>query len=485
MPSRIAVPVVLAVLLSAAGMSAAFAEPVSPMAADSIAATPAPDPMAAASSDTLGFMLEPPVTALDTLLQAIGVRGAAFDLRRVLVGTGLFLLYTVLLVLGIRLVRAGGTRWRVFLVRLLRDHVVAIRIRGFEVLSAGNITRVLATVLGRLDVVAFAVLGYVWLSLVLELFPGTRGWSGHLMQGAASRMLQALRAAVAALPGLGMIAVIGFVFRWLMRLSDRLFDAAEAGVLMLPGLHPELAAPSKRLARIGLWIVGIALAYPHIPGSQTRTVQGISILIGLMASFGSSGFVSNVLAGIVLTYSRAFQVGDRVRIGEHVGDIVSLGFLATKLRTIRNEEVTLPNGQVSAGAVVNYTRLAGDPGLILYTSVTIGYDVDWRKVHALLVEAAGRVEGVEATPAPWVFQRSLNDYHVTYELNCVTHLSHPQLRLYSDLHREIQDAFARAGIEILSPLYHAMRDANAPVLPEEPAGPRPEPGGFRVRPPGH
>jgi small-conductance mechanosensitive channel len=483
MRSRFAFLAIVMTVVLAAGTTTLRAEPVVPGGVDSIVPGAVRDTLVA-STDTLASVFEPPATALDTLLHAIGVGKAGLDPRRVLVGGGLFLLYTLLLVLGVRLVRAGGVRWRSGLVRVLRGRVAAVRIRGFEVISVGNITRVLATVLGRLDVVAYVILGYVWLSLVLELFPGTRGWSGHLTQAAASRMLQALRAIVAALPGLAMIAVIGLVFRWLMRLSDRLFDAVDAGALVLPGLHPDLAAPSKRLVRIALWIVAIALAYPHIPGSQTRTVQGISILIGLMASFGSSGFVSNVLAGIVLTYSRAFQVGDRVRIGEHVGDIVSLGFLATKLRTIRNEEVTLPNGQVTSGAVMNFTRLAGDPGLILYTSVTIGYDVEWRKVHALLVEAAGRVEGVEATPEPWVFQRSLNDSHVSYELNCVTHLSHPQLRLYSDLHREIQDAFARAGIEILSPMYHAMRDANATVLPDAPAGPRDAPGGFRVRSPG-
>jgi small-conductance mechanosensitive channel len=169
-----------------------------------------------------------------------------------------------------------------------------------------------------------------------------------------------------------------------------------------------------------------------------------------------------------------------VRIGEVTGDVVSLGFFATKLRTIRNEEVTLPNGQVAAQAIVNYTRLAENPGLVLHTEVTIGYDVDWRKVHALLIGAAGKVEGIEKEPAPQVFQRSLNDYHVSYELTAVTHLSHPQLRLYSDLHQEIQDAFAAAGVEILSPAFHAIRDAPAAVLPGEPKGARPGPGAFRV-----
>ena len=163
--------------------------------------------------------------------------------------------------------------------------------------------------------------------------------------------------------------------------------------------------------------------------------------------------------------------------------MVNLGFFSTKLRTPRNEEVTLPNGQVASQPIVNYTRLAAESGLVLHTQVTIGYDADWRTVHALLIEAAGRVEGIERERAPWVFQRSLNDYHITYEICCVTRESHQQLRLYSRLHEEIQDAFARAGVEILSPAYHALRDANAPVLPEEPTGPRAEPGGFRVRPP--
>ena len=275
--------------------------------------------------------------------------------------------------------------------------------------------------------------------------------------------------------------MILLLFRWLTRLSARFFDAIGDGTLVIDRFHRELAPPSKRLVRILLWVIAAMVAYPYIPGSGTKAVQGVSILFGIMLSLGSTGFVGNMIAGIVLTYSRSFRVGDRVRIADQMGDVVSLGFFATKLRTIRNEEVTIPNGQVASASIVNYTRLADDPGLILHTEVTISYDAEWRKVHALLIEAALRVEGVEKVPKPWVFQRSLNDFHISYELNCITHQSHPQLRLYSDLHAEIQDAFSRAGVEILSPGYHAVRDANAAVLPDTPKGPRPEPGGFRVK----
>ena len=164
-------------------------------------------------------------------------------------------------------------------------------------------------------------------------------------------------------------------------------------------------------------------------------------------------------------------------------DVIALGTFATKLRSLRNEEITLPNGSILSGTILNYTRRTAEGGLWLHTQVTIGYDVEWRRVHGLLIEAALAVPGVERDPAPIVYQRALNDFHVSYEITCLTHDSHAQLRLYSDLHAAIQDAFARAGVEILSPAFANLRDANAPVLPSEPQGPRDEPGGFRFRGP--
>ncbi len=388
---------------------------------------------------------------------------------------------TLLAWLAVRLLLALNRRWRAGLARTLPRYLKGIRLRNFEVLSQAQMTGLVGGLLGRLDVVLGLLLFYVYVTLVLSLFPWTQDWSWQLFSFAIGGVLEVLRNAFSAVPGLLMIALIFVLFRWLVRLSDRFFDAVGDGSLPIGGFHRELARPSKRLVRILLYIVAAMVAYPYVPGAQSKAVQGVSLLVGVMVSLGSTGFVGNIISGIVLTYARSFRQGDRVRIGEQVGDVMSLGFFATKIRTIRNEEVTLPNGLVAASAIVNYTRLAEEQGLILHTEVTIGYDVDWRKVHALLIEAAGRVDGIEKDPKPWVFQRSLNDYHISYELNAVTHLSHPQLRLYSDLHQEIQDAFARAGVEILSPGYHAIRDANEAVLPQEPAGPRPSPGGFRVR----
>ena len=383
----------------------------------------------------------------------------------------------------LKLLMAASRRWRQFLDRSLPKVLRGIGIGTFEVLSQAQLTAVFGSVLARLDLVAGLLLLYGYLTAVFSLFPFSQSWSWRLLGFARDELVLAALAVGSAIPGLLVLVAIVIVFRWLTGVSDRFFEAIADGALKVGWIHQELASPTQRLARILLWISAAAIAYPYIPGSQSKAVQGISILLGVMVSLGSSGFVGNAIAGIVLTYSRSFSAGDRVKIGEQIGDVVSLGFFATKLRSPRNEEITLPNGQVAGQPIINYTRLAAEAGLVLHTQVTIGYDADWRTVHALLIEAAGRVEGIEREREPWVFQRSLNDYHITYEICCVTKESHEQLRLYSRLHEEIQDAFARAGVEILSPAFNALRDANAPVLPGEPKGPRAAPGGFRVRPP--
>jgi len=414
---------------------------------------------------------------------ADGIRNERAGRRplRVLISLLIALGITLVAWIVARLLWTGRTQWRGFLDRVLPRYLKGLRFRNFEVLSQAQLTGLVGGALARVDVIVGLLLLYGYLTVVFSLFPWTQGWSWLLVNFARLKLLEVLRALGSAIPGLIVIAVILMVFRWLVRLSDRFFNAVSAGTLTVGGFHPELARPSKRIVRILLWVIAVMIAYPYIPGAQSKAVQGVSLLLGVMVSLGSTGFVGNVISGIVLTYARSFSPGERVKIGDHTGDIVSLGFFATKLRSLKNEEVTLPNGQVAAQPIVNYSRLAKE-GLVLHTEVTIGYDVEWRRVHALLTEAAGKVEGVEAEPAPWVIQRALNDSHVSYELNAVTHDASGQVKLYSRLHEEIQDAFARAGVEILSPAFQALRDANAPVLPGEPKGPRAEAGGFRMRP---
>ncbi|MCK4725330.1 MAG: mechanosensitive ion channel, partial [Anaerolineales bacterium] len=211
--------------------------------------------------------------------------------------------------------------------------------------------------------------------------------------------------------------------------------------------------------------LALVAAYPYIPGSDSPAFRYISLFIGFLLSLGSTSLVANIIAGIVLTYTRGLKVGDRVQIGETVGDVVDRTLLATRIRTIKHVVITIPNGIVLNSHIVNFSSTAQDRGLILNTKVTIGYNVPWRQVHMLLIEAALATDHILENPSPFVFQTSLNDVHITYEVNAYTREPELMATTYSELHQSIQDYFNTAGVEILSPTYSAWRDGNPSTIP--------------------
>ncbi|MBK7369208.1 MAG: mechanosensitive ion channel [Candidatus Eisenbacteria bacterium] len=393
------------------------------------------------------------------------------------------LVLTLLALLVGRLLLAAGRRWRAWLGASLRSRIPALRIRDFEVASSSQLAGFLGVAIGHLDVPLGLLLVYAYGGSLRALRVDTElGLAAAALRRRAGARLPRLHQ-LRALPGLVTIAVLAFVFRLLVRLSNRFFGAIEQGTHRLGHFHPELARPTRRIVTIGLWITFVVIAVPYVPGAQSRAFQGVSVLVGLLLSIGSSGFVGNMIAGLVLTYSRSFRPGDRVRIGEHVGDVVSLGYFATKLRSVRNEEITIPNGQMANSTIVNYSRLAETDGLILHTEVTIGYDVAWPRVHALLIEAAGSVAGIERAPEPWVYQRAARSRG-----GLRAERGHARIRTRScgstrTCTPRSRTPSAERAWKLLSPAYHALRDANATVLPDSPKGPRPDLSGFRMRTP--
>lgn len=400
---------------------------------------------------------------------------------RLLISIGLSL---VLLLAAFLVARFAIRSWRRAAPKLrawVATALPGIRVRGLEILSAERAARLGEQATALCLLAAGAIGAYLVLSVIFSFFPWTQGWSHGLLAFAFASAASAAASVGAALPGLVLAAAVLYLFHLVIRFACGVLDRAAKGWITIPGLHPELARPTKQLLRVGLWVAAVIIVYPLIPGSQSAAFRGVSILLGVMVSLGSVGLVDNLLAGLILTYARSYRIGERVRAGEVVGDVVALGLLTTKVRTIKNEEVTVGNSQVLRGSVMNYTRRAADgEGLILHTSVTIGYDAPWRKVHELLIEAARATEGIEAEPAPFVLQRSLDDFFVTYEINAHTKRPQEMARLYGLLHQNIQDAFNRGGIEIMSPHYAALRDGNTVTTPEGNRKPGDRPGAFRV-----
>ncbi|MCX6282235.1 MAG: mechanosensitive ion channel family protein [Bacteroidetes bacterium] len=269
------------------------------------------------------------------------------------------------------------------------------------------------------------------------------------------------------IPNLLTIIVICFITTMIVKLFRFFKNEIEQGDIKLRGFFPEWALPVFNIIRFLVWAFAIILIYPHLPGSDSKVFQGVSVLIGLLFSITSASILGNLVAGFALTFTRAFQIGDRIKVGDNIGDVVEKTMAVTKIRTIKNEIITIPNGKISNSEVVNYTTLEKEGGLILHTTVTIGYDAPWRQIHKLLIEAAKATELVLSEPEPFVFQTSLDDFYVSYQVNAYTRDSHQMAVIMSNLHLNIQESFNKAGVEIMSPHYRALREGNRIAIPDD------------------
>jgi small-conductance mechanosensitive channel len=283
------------------------------------------------------------------------------------------------------------------------------------------------------------------------------------------------------LPSLGFLIVWGFIIYWAIRLLRGVSRWVEEGLIVIPGFHADWAEPTYRILAFLTVAFGLVVAFPYLPGGRTPAFQGVSIFIGVLISVGSGSAMGNVISGILLTYTRSFRIGDRIRIGDQTGDVIERSMFVTRIRTIKNEEIFIPNSTVMASPIVNYTEGTHAGGLILYTTITIGYDAPWRQVHQLMVEAAMRTDGIVKEPAPFVLQTALNDYNVSYQINAYTNRPQDMPNIYSDLHRHLQDTFNEAGVEIMSPAYHSLRDGNQVTIPPDYLPSDYRPPGFRVQ----
>ena len=344
--------------------------------------------------------------------------------------------------------------------------------------------RALAGSAGRLVLVFHLVLVLVvldaFLTFALGRFPWTRAASVRLAEYAMAPVRAVVTSLVDYLPNLFFLIVIAAVFYGAIRIVNVVASQIREGHVVLANFPAEWADPTRKIIRFLLVALGVVVAFPYLPASSSPAFTGVSVFLGVLVSLASSSALSNIIAGLVLTYTRAYRIGDRVQVGSTYGDIVATSLLVTRVRTIKNEEITIPNGIVLGNSVTNYSRQAKTLGLILHTSVTIGYDAPWRTVHGLLIDAALATPGVLREPAPFVWQTALNDFYVTYEINAYTASAHDAPAIYADLHARIQDAFYAAGVEIMSPHYASLRDGNAVAIPEasRPAGYKAP--GFRV-----
>ena len=338
--------------------------------------------------------------------------------------------------------------------------------RSQKIFEGEQIWHRLQGALGLLRTLIVLFLVYAFTNFALSLFPQTRYLANSLFQFVVAPLGDMVDAFINFIPSLVFLVVLFYITRYGLKVVQSVFAAIDARRLQFKGFEAEWAWPTYRIARLLIIVFALVIAYPYIPGSDSAAFQGISILLGILFSLGSTSVISNVIAGYTMTYRRAFRIGDRVKIGTTVGDVMEMRVLVTHVKTPKNEEVVIPNSTILNGEVTNYSTMAREPGLILHTIVGIGYDVPWRQVEAMLLLAAERTEGFLEEPKPFVRQKSLGDFAVNYEINAYCGDATQMMKLYSEMHQNIQDVFNENGVQIMSPAYRGD-PAEPKIVPKE------------------
>ncbi len=345
--------------------------------------------------------------------------------------------------------------------------IPSLRIQKFELLPADRIADFAIGMAKLLRLALVLVVCYFYASLVLGFFPWTRGYARVLLGYALSPLKLVGDAAVAYLPNVFFIGVILLIAFYIAKFVRIIFDEIGKGTIAFPNFYPEWAEPTYKIVRVLILALTVIVIFPYLPGAKSPAFQGVSIFLGVLLSLGSTSAVADIVAGVILTYMRAFKIGDRVKIADTIGDVMEKTLLVTRIRTIKNVEITITNSMVLNSHIINFSASKDDENLILHTSVTIGYDAPWRTVHQLLIDSALSCEGLLKEPRPFVFQTALDDFYVHYEINAFTDQPKSMARIYSDLHEMIQDKFNEAGVEIMSSHYANVRDGNRSTIPDD------------------
>lgn len=340
-----------------------------------------------------------------------------------------------------------------------------IRLRDYEVLNSTKQVNALLFASKMLRYLINLVQLYITIPVLFSIFPVTQRLAETLFGWVLSPVSFILKGFVNYLPKLFTIIVIVIIMRYMIRFLKYIATEIETEKLHIPGFYPDWARATFNILRIFLYAFMLVMIFPLLPSSDTEIFKGVSVFIGVVFSLGSSSLIANIVAGMVITYMRPFKIGDRIKIGELTGDVVEKSPFVTRVKTPKNEIITVPNSNILSSSIVNYSFSAAENGLIIYTTVTIGYDVPWKQVHSLLLRAASRTEHLLATPQPFVLQTSLDDFYVSYQLCAYTQEAALQAIIYSELHQNIQDCFNEEQVEIMSPHYRANRNGNPSTVP--------------------
>ncbi len=380
----------------------------------------------------------------------------------------LFILVIVIQYFLFKLVNYLFRKLRRRIIRFTQRRLRPVIIHEYELINKHQLGRILVLLSNILRYLVLLLLLVLTVPILFAIFHQTKTLAWKIFQYIIEPVKMVVTSIVEYIPNLFIIIVIWFCIRSLIKGLQYMAGEIETGKLKINGFYPDWAQPTFNIIRFLLYAFMIAMIYPYLPGSDSGVFQGISVFVGLIISLGSSTVIGNIIAGLVITYMRPFKLGDRIKLNDTTGNVIEKTPFVTRLRTPKNEVVTIPNSFIMSSHTVNYSASARQFGLIIHTTVTIGYDVPWRQVHQLLINAARMTHGVMEHPKPFVLETELQDYYPCYQINAYIKDADRIGDIMSDLHKNIQDVFNEAGVEIMSPKYVATRDGSPSTIPVDP-----------------
>ncbi|MGB0881495.1 MAG: mechanosensitive ion channel family protein [Vicingaceae bacterium] len=350
---------------------------------------------------------------------------------------------------------------------LAGDKIKGLSLKNYQFLTPEYTAKLIVGGFKILRLLILLIVFYFWLPLLFSIFPWTKDISDALIGYTIDPLKTLGTSFINYLPSLFFIVIVFIIVRYINKVIKFFAKEITNERLKIDGFYKEWAKPTSIIVKLIVYVFAIVLVFPYLPGSDSPAFQGVSIFMGVLLSLGSTGFVANAVGGLMIIYMRPFIIGDVVKIGDNVGTVISKGMLVTRLNTPKNEEISVPNKMVVEHQIVNYSSEEKGAGVFMHTTVTIGYDVEWRLVHQVMIEAATRTEDILEDPKPFVLQTALNDFSVAYELNAYSKNPARMGAIYSELHQNLQDCFNENGIEILSPHYRVERVINESTIPEK------------------
>lgn len=370
---------------------------------------------------------------------------------------GLVVIIISLLIIVVIIINWVFRRSRNYIVERTERMKAGLKLGSIKVIPAKELGGIILKINGIIQLVVTLLLIYLTLPLLFSVFPETESWTSTLLNWILGPLKIALKGIVSYLPNLFTILVIYLIFRYTLKVIRYFFREVKRGNIEIRGFHAEWSLPTFNILRFILYAFMLVIIFPYLPGSGSAAFQGVSVFLGILISLGSSSAITNIVAGLVITYMRPFRIGDRVKIGEVTGDIIEKTMLVTRIRTIKNEDITVPNSMILTSSTVNYSSHSNQGGLIIHYEVTLGYDIPWEKAYNILIHAALKTNHILSEPPPFVLQTNLSDFYICYQINAYTREAGKQASIYSNLLEHIQDDFKAAGIDLLSPNYNVIR----------------------------